>query len=47
MTYQHINDKPKKPKQYDNHEGNLEKKSDTNLKEKKYKNEYKRQKGMK
>jgi len=46
MTYQHINDKPKKPKQYDNHEGNLEKQKNERSKEKRDKNQYKPKKGI-
>jgi hypothetical protein len=48
MTYQKMSDKCGKDKyKSENNEGRIEKRADMGLKDKKYKNQYKEQKGMK
>ncbi len=47
MTYQKMSDKGKRSTKNENNEGRTEKRADMGLKDKKYKNQYKEQKGMK
>lgn len=47
MTYQKMSDKCKPSRKNENNEGRSEKRADMGLKDKKYKNQYKDQRGMK
>ena len=47
MTYQKMSDKCKPSRKNENNEGRTEKRAEKDLKDKKYKNQYKEQRGMK